>query len=255
MSAPESYQPVQPQRLHERVVQQVVQRIVSGAAAPGTSLPTEPELAQQFGVSRTVVREAVRVLVSKGLVAVKHGSGMRVEPPDRWDYLDPLVVYAEVRSGRDEGLLEELIETRRVLEVEVAALAAERRTAEDVAVMERTLAQMWASLHDPASYTRLDNVLHDAILASTRNRLLREALRPVAEALAPGRLIAASRPGVPEHSLESHRNIVAAIRQGDAPAAREAMRRHIVEFEHDIRGGLRTEATEARRRRSREDSK
>ena len=73
--------PVQARRLHEQVVQQVVHQIVAGVYPPRQVLPTEPELMQRYGVSRTVVREAVRVLAAKGMVAVKHGSGMWVAPP------------------------------------------------------------------------------------------------------------------------------------------------------------------------------
>src|SRR5687768_9250220 len=230
---------VQTPRLHEQVVQQLVQRIVSGEFSPGESLPTEPDIAHRFGVSRTVVREAVRVLVSKGLVAVRQGSGMWVQPADRWDHLDPLLIFEQVRGGGDDALLDELIETRRVLETEIAALAAQRRTAEDLRVLEAALDGMERSKEDAEEYTRQDIVFHDAILAAARNRLLREALRPVASALREGRFIAVRRAGVISRSLPSHRAIYAAIEAQDAEQAREAMRKHITQFEEDIRAGLR----------------
>ena len=231
---------VQTPRLHEQVVQRLVQAIVSGEFSPGESLPTEPDLAQRFGVSRTVVREAVRVLVSKGLVAVRQGSGMWVQPADGWDHLDPLLIFEQVRGGGDERLLDELIETRRVLETEIAALAAQRRTAEDLRVLEAALDGMEQAKEDAEDYTRQDLVFHDAILAAARNRLLREALRPVASALREGRFIAVRRAGVISRSLPSHRAIHAAIAEQDAERAREAMRKHITQFEEDIRAGLRT---------------
>ena len=230
---------VQTPRLHEQVVQQLVQRIVGGEFSPGESLPTEPDLAQRFGVSRTVVREAVRVLVSKGLVAVRQGSGMWVQPADRWDHLDPLLIFEQVRGGGDDALLDELIETRRVLETEIAALAAQRRTAADLRVLEAALDGMERAKEDAEGYTRQDIVFHDAILAAARNRLLREALRPVASALREGRFIAVRRAGVISRSLPSHRAIYAAIEEQNAEEAREAMRKHITQFEEDIRAGLR----------------
>ena len=226
-------------RLHEQVVQQLVQEIVSGEFAPGVALPTEPDLAHRFGVSRTVVREAVRVLVSKGLVAVRQGSGMWVQPADKWDHLDPLLIFEQVRGGGDEALLDELIETRRVLETEIAALAAQRRTEEDLGTLAGALEGMEAAKEDAAGYTRQDIVFHDAILAAARNRLLREALRPVANALSEGRFIAVRRAGVISRSLPSHRAIYAAIEGRDEEQAREAMRKHITQFEEDIRAGLR----------------
>lgn len=237
--AANGFQTVQAPRLHERVVHQLVQQIVGGAFGAGATLPTEPDLAQQFGVSRTVVREAVRMLVSKGLVAVRQGSGMWVQPPDRWDHLDPLVIFEQVKARGDEALLDELIETRRVLETEIAALAALRRTAEDVQALEVALERMEAAREDAASYTRHDLVFHEAVLAAARNRLLREALRPVAAAMQAGRFIAVRRAEVISRSLPSHHEIFQAILDGDAARAREAMRRHILMFEQDIRAGLR----------------
>lgn len=236
------YQPVRTERLHESVVRQLLRQIVSGAAAPGSVLPTEPELAQQFGVSRTVVREAVQALATRRLVAVRQGSGMRVESPEQWNHLDPLVLFELVRSGQDGGLLDELIETRRILEVETAAVAALRRTEQDITSLQGILEAMAGAMHDSAGYTDLDNAFHDRILASTRNRVLREALRPVSAVLGPGRLIAARRPGVAAQSLVSHRAIFEGIAAGDIAVAREAMRRHILEFEHDVRVGLRAGA-------------
>ena len=230
---------VQTPRLHEQVVQQLVQEIVNGEFAQGEALPTEPDLAHRFGVSRTVVREAVRVLVSKGLVAVRQGSGMWVQPTDRWDHLDPLLIFEQVRGGGDEALLDELIETRRVLETEIAALAAQRRTEEDLRTLAAALEGMEDAKEDAAGYTRQDIVFHDAILAAARNRLLREALRPVASTLSEGRFIAVRRAGVISRSLPSHRAIYAAIEARDAEQAREAMRKHITQFEEDIRAGLR----------------
>jgi GntR family transcriptional repressor for pyruvate dehydrogenase complex len=225
------------------VVQQIAQRIVSGALRPGETLPVEPELAQQFGVSRTVIREAVRVLVSKGLLAVRQGSGMRVQPPEEWDYLDPLVLFEQVRSGQAEDLLDELLEVRCILEVEVAALAAERRTPADLAALHASLADMAQSLSEPDRFTRLDIEFHGRILAAARNRLLREALRPVTETLEAGRFLTIRLQGGAERSMGGHEEIYAAIEAGDAQAAREAMRGHVQQFERDIHASLNSPAT------------
>jgi GntR family transcriptional repressor for pyruvate dehydrogenase complex len=230
--------PVQALRLHEQVVRTLVRQIVGGAHPPGTALPTEPELVNRFGVSRTVVREAVRLLAAKGLVAVRHGSGMWVAPPDRWDQLDPLIILEQVRTGGDGPLLDEMIEMRRLLEMEIAALAAARRTESDLEALQATLRGMGAAAGDPEAYTRLDVTFHDTVLAAARNRLLREALRSVAGLLRAGRRIAVYRPSVIERSRASHEAIYAAVAAADPAAAREAMRRHIAEFEQDIRAAI-----------------
>jgi DNA-binding FadR family transcriptional regulator len=233
-----TYEPVRGQRLHQHVVQQLVRRVTCGELQPGVPLPAEPDLARQFGVSRTVIREAVRVLAEKGLVAVRHGSGTRVAAPEHWDHLDPLVIFEQVRAGRDGSFLDEMIEMRRLLETEIAGLAAVRRTAHDLEALQHALAGMGAARHDPDAYAQLDTSFHDAILSAARNRLLREALRPIAETLGVARRLAVHRRKVLIRSLSSHEAIYGAVAAGDAGAAREAMQEHILLFEQDIRAGL-----------------
>ncbi len=236
-----SYRRVNTQPLYQSVVEQLVKRIVAGALKPDETLPVEAKLAEQFGVSRTVIREAVRVLVSKRLLTVRQGSGMRVAPPEHWDYLDPLVLFEQVRSGRGEALLEEVLEVRRILEVEVAALSALRRTGDDLGLLRAKLAGMKEAIKDPETFTELDIKFHDIILASARNRLLREALQPVAQTIRSGRFITMTIPGAVEKSLRGHEAICAAIERQDAQAAKIAMLDHVRQFEHDIRTGLQAE--------------
>jgi GntR family transcriptional repressor for pyruvate dehydrogenase complex len=221
-------------RLHEGVVQQVGAQIISGKLGSDDFLPSEAALAQQFGVSRTVIREAIRILAGKGLVAVKHGSGMQVQPSEQWNHLDPLILFELLRVGHDQTVLNDLLELRRIVEVEVAALAAMRRTPEDLRTLHHQIDGMRAVLDDPKAYTRLDMAFHEAILAAARNRLLAQALRPASQALYVSRLISSQRSGGPRDSERSHEEILAAIELGDSEQARSAMRRHIVQFEDDI---------------------
>jgi DNA-binding FadR family transcriptional regulator len=195
-------------------------------------------LAEQFGVSRTVIREAVRVLVSKGLIEVKQGSGMRVRSPEDWDYLDPLILFEQVASGRGEELLDELLETRRILEVEVAGMAAERRTEKELEVLKACLDSMARTLADPAEFTRFDVEFHDRMLHAARNRPLREALRPVNKVIKEGRAITNRFSADPGESQSGHEKIYEAIERGDPRNAREAMHRHVRQFERDIRAAL-----------------
>jgi DNA-binding FadR family transcriptional regulator len=225
-------------RLHEGVVRQIARQITDGSLEPGTVLPAEPELARRFGVSRTVVREAVRTLSSQGLIAVRHGSGMWVQPPDRWRYLDPLVLFEVIRSGREDELLDELLEVRRIIEGEGAALASERRTDEDLNSLRYVLDRLAETGEDLETYTRLDGEFHDQILVVARNRLLREALKPVVAVLDAGRAITIRQPGAAEGSVRGHEEIYASIERGDPKAAREAMHRHILQFELDMRAAL-----------------
>lgn len=229
---------MQARTLHEHLVTAITEQIVSGQIAPGAALPTEPELCASFDVSRTVVREAVRVLAAKGLIEVKHGSGMRVLQPEQWHLLDPQILFGRVRQDSNAALLAEMLEVRRIIETEVAGMAAERRDAADMARLQDLLAQLEAGMSDPDLYTRLDYEFHEAILAAARNRLLAETLRPLAKVIREARLITnrGARSLVP--SQLGHAEICEAILAGDAVAARDAMRRHIQQFERDIRKGV-----------------
>jgi len=232
------YRPVRRQRLHEAIVQQLVQQIVRGEIPPGALLPTETELAEQFGVSRITVREAIRVLVTKGLVTVKQGSGMRVQPAEHWDQLDPVVLFERVRQQRNEKLLDDLLEARRLIEGEVAALVAQRRTAQDIEVLRALVEAMRRALTDPETYTRLDVEFHDRLFVAAQNHILFEMVRPMRDLLRLGRLITNRRAGRMEESQRGHEAIVAAVIAGDSPAALTAMRAHIAQFERDIKAAL-----------------
>ncbi len=237
-TAPHAYRPLNTPRLHEGVVQQIVARIISGQIRPGETLPSESELAQQFNVSRTVIREAVRVLVSKGLISVRHGSGMQVQPPEEWQQLDPLILFEQLRLAHDGRVLADVLELRRVIEGEAAALAALRATPADMQMLRGFVEQMRAQLADPLAYTRLDVAFHEAILSVAHNRLLAQALRPAGQVLLVGRLISCQRPGGIDESQRGHRKIVAAIERRDQEMARAAMHHHILQFEGDIHATL-----------------
>ncbi|HEX2035032.1 MAG TPA: FadR/GntR family transcriptional regulator [Chloroflexota bacterium] len=225
--ADDEYPTLSTRRLHSLVVDHLARQIVGGELAPGTALPIEPELARRFGVSRHVVREAIRMLTAKGLVAAKHGSGVWVQPPERWNYLDPQVVFERARSGRDPTLLHELLVARRVLEGEVAAMAAAGRTEEDLAALRTTLEGMAAATGTIDAYVRLDMRFHEQVLAAAHNRLLREALRPITEVIKSRVLNMDQRPVSPKRSLPLHRAILEAIERSDPAGAREAMHRSL----------------------------
>lgn len=222
-------------RLPEQVADQLSEKILSGVLPVGDALPTEPELCEGYGVSRTVVREAVRLLASKGLVEVRHGSGMRVRPQQDWDLLDPQVLLGRMQNEKNVGLLTEILEVRRIIEVEVAGLAAQRRTADELAQMRMLIVGLDESLRDAEAFTALDYELHAAILHAARNRLLIDMLHPVTEVLRAARRITNRRVRSLSISQRGHTELVEAIAARDEEAARDAMRRHIVQFERDIR--------------------
>jgi DNA-binding FadR family transcriptional regulator len=216
--------------LSERVGAELIQLIIDGVYPPGTTLPTEPHLEQQFGVSRVTIRDAIKLLVSRRLIAVKHGSGMSVLPESRWHYLDSMVLFAHVTSPRGQRMLEEVLEVQRCAEEELAALAATRRTTEQLGRLMELVTQMGSVLDQHGAYTELDVAFHDVIGEAANNRLLRTMLDPVREVIRDGYVLTEELPGAPERSWKGHQKILRAIEKQDAKAARTAMHEHLEMF-------------------------
>jgi DNA-binding FadR family transcriptional regulator len=223
-----------PRRLHAHVVDVLVPMIVSGELAPGSLLPTEPEMSARFNVSRPVVREALRVLGAKGLIDVRHGSGTRVTTPDRWDPLDPLVLGALRGRGASAAVLHDLLEARTIVECEVAALAAQRADANDRAALDDALATMRASVGEPPRFVTGDSAFHLALLRAARNRVLERMTQPMHELLSYAQALTDAIPGVLTRALGEHERIAGAVARRDAAGAREAMRDHLAHTQRDI---------------------
>lgn len=221
-------------RLHADITEDVAAAIVTGGIPSGAFLPTEMNLAAQFGVSRTVIREAVKVLATKGLVEVRHGQGVRVLPHQSWNAFDPLILHLRERNGGLLQLLRELLQVRRIVEIEVAALASEMATEEELTELQRLIARMDVAAEDLDAYNRLDLQLHEYLATITHNSLLPALLRPVSELLALGRDVTLKTRGTSTFAQTGHREIVEAVARRDPDAARAAMERHLRLFEDDI---------------------
>jgi GntR family transcriptional repressor for pyruvate dehydrogenase complex len=229
-------------RLHQTLLRVFVADIVTGALPAGARLPTENELAERFDVSRGVARECRRSLEERGLVAVKHGSGATVLPEARWDMLNPDVVSALLESDKGTGVLSDYLECRRLLEIEAAALAAERATAEHLVALSGALDRMTATAEEAPrrasaedQFHAADVAFHRAVIQATGNLALGRMTEPVHRALAMARRPLAR----PEHrvarSLPEHREILSAIAGRDPEAARAAMREHLLTVERYLR--------------------
>src|SRR5205823_2276207 len=117
-----------PARFASVIVQELAQQIIGGALAEGDVLPTEPALCEEFGFSRTVVREGLKLLEERGLVRVEQGRGTTVQPRSSWNLLDPVVLRIALAHDHDMSLLDDLMAVRVVLERELARAAAGRQT-------------------------------------------------------------------------------------------------------------------------------
>jgi GntR family transcriptional regulator, transcriptional repressor for pyruvate dehydrogenase complex len=205
-------------------------------------LPSEPELAERFGVSRIVVREAVRLLAAKGLVVVRHGSGVWVRPVEQWDSLDPVVLVHRLRAGQAEDLIDHLLEARRVVEIEVVRFAALRRTEDELGSLHDIVDTMKEAVDDDTR-SMLDVQFHDGLFRAAHNPVLQNMAHAALNVLRIARPILrldVVRRGV---SQRGHELILAAVARRDDAGARAAMLAHIEQAEADLRRSLRLLAT------------
>jgi DNA-binding FadR family transcriptional regulator len=221
--------------MHERVVDELGRRIVGGAWEPRHPLPVEDLLATEIGVSRGVVREAVKALVAKGMLQVRPRTGTRVLPPEHWNHLDRDVLRWK-QAGDATALLRDTSELRRIVEPEAARLAAGRAGPDDVRALYDALAAMEAAAAGPgrSGYVEADITFHRALLDAGGNRLLGSLGRAIGIALEHSFLVSTQTPGAVEASLPGHRAIVEAVAAGDPAAAAAAVLAVIEAAEEEI---------------------
>ena len=212
--------------LHDRVVHAIGRKILAGDLPPGALLPAEPEL----GASRTVLREAIKVLAAKGLVESRLKVGTRVRPRDAWHLLDPDVLAWQQRGSSSAALLRTLTEVRHIIEPAAAELAASRADAGDLAALGQALDEMEQTARvrnngDFEPFVRADMRFHLAIVHACRNELLEQMIRVVYSALLVSFRATSRLPGRARASLPKHRAIFDAIRERDPRRAAAAMRR------------------------------
>lgn len=210
-------------RLSAQLAQDIGRQILSGIYQPGTLLPNEAEWCQIYGASRTAVREAIKGLNAKGLLASRPKVGSRVEPRERWNMLDRDVLAWTFAVADRKTLLVAIQEVRHVLEPEVAALAARKRLPAQIAELKAALAGM-AAAASPAETVEPDVRFHLALLAATNNDLLAPFGTLIASALGNLFDFTSNHSYQPERILRLHRNIYECVAKGQPEAARRAMR-------------------------------
>jgi GntR family transcriptional repressor for pyruvate dehydrogenase complex len=207
--------------------------IAVGELAPGDMLPRELDLAARYQVSRGVVRECIRGLEERGVIAVKHGRGATVTSPERWDVLDPDVLRALLDAPAGEQLVSDAVECQRLLEVEAAGLAAERAQHEDLDALTHALERMSAAAGHAATapaaadrYHEADLHFHRTVVKAAGNRALARMSAPLHRALATAARERGATAGT-DRRVAEHRKIVSAIAARDPAAARDAMAAHL----------------------------
>lgn len=199
---------------------QILGYVESAQLRPGDRLPAERDLAESLGVSRATLAQALVALEVLGVIDVQHGTGaVLIYRPSTE------AVLKELRAHQNR--LPDIVEARSTLEVKLAALAADRRTDEDMAGIDAALEVMDQEISVGSRGAAGDALFHQGVTAAAHSPVLAQLMAAIAEMVLETRLESLGQPGRPEQSLASHRNIAEAIRSKDGPRAAEAMAAHI----------------------------
>lgn len=215
-----------PDRLSDKVADAMLGTILTRGLRPGSSLPSERELGEQYGVSRTVVREAVRALSAKGVVVSRAGRGLMVAAVGAEEVSASLQLYLH---GREEMPYTQVHEVRSVLEIQIAGLAAERGTDEEIAELEQLCEEMKRAGSDIEFQARTDVEFHRTLARMTHNELYLILLDSIGAILLEIRRATFVKREEMEQAYSPHRQIADRVKAHDAAGAREAMRKHLNE--------------------------
>lgn len=222
-----STKPLLKPRVHRHVVKTLAQRILGNEFRAGDVLPPEPDLCAAFSVSRSAVREAVKVLASKGLVTTRPRTGTAIRPKEDWNLLDPDLLAWSMELKPDAELVLSLIEARQVIEPAAARFAALRASADDIAALDAAFARM--SRHkaeqDFSGFNQADIDFHTALLRASGNAVFQQLSNTIGAALAYSFRLTIARAREPGASLALHGEVIDKIRSHDSEGAAAVMAR------------------------------
>lgn len=221
--------PIERRNTYELVAESLLALISERHLKPGDTLPTERELMQHYGVGRSSVREALRMLESKGLISAGGSGAFAVA-----DFRNPLNDSLSLLLAVEEGSLRELFEVRRILEGEAVALATERGNESYFERMRAATELMREGLADREEYIEADVAFHLTIAEATQNRLILHLMHAIRDQLERALGSIYKIPGSPERSIEDHGLIIAAMSEGRPDEARERMREHLGRVEEAV---------------------
>ena len=219
---------------HGHTVDRIGEAIVAGRYAIGGTLPAEPLLCDAFGVSRTVVREAVKSLAAKGLLVAGPKVGTRVLPADSWNWFDPDVVAWQTQAGLTREFLRDLQELRRVVEPAAVRMAAERATARDIVEIEAAYAGMRQAIEHGGDYVANDLRFHQGLLRAGGNRMMVQMSKAIGALLRTSFEVSTTLLDGPASSLPLHRAVLDAVIAHKPEAAERASLKLIDSARDDI---------------------
>lgn len=209
---------------HGQVVHEIGERIVRGDLSPNHVLPNETDLGVELGVSRTIVREAIKTLSAKGMIISRPKTGTIIRDRKYWNMLDPDLLGWISTVGNITELAHNLFEMRRIIEPAAAAIAADIGSPEAIAKIQAAYDDMEAAGEDVKAGVEPDVRFHQAILEATENVFLAPLGAMVKSALAASFQLSRSNPGAILNSLPQHKAVLTAIIDGDAEAANNQLR-------------------------------
>lgn len=224
------YKTVRASRLYEQIVQQIETSILKGTLKPGDQLPAERDLATQFGVSRTAVREAVKALREKGLVEAYSGRGTFITNGTSQAIRQSLDLL--VKIGPPDGSAH-LVEVREILEPEIAALAASRADDHDRDALREAVAVMDRARQDSNAFIEADLDFHRALAEAAANPIILSLIDSIVGLLREQRMRTFHAEGGPERGQYHHKRILNAVEQRDPDKARDYMRAHLQQVRQD----------------------
>jgi GntR family transcriptional repressor for pyruvate dehydrogenase complex len=227
------YAPIQSVKVFERVAEQIEKRVLDGELRVGDRLPTERDLAERFQVSRTAVREAMKILAQKGLVDMRPGRGTIVIDGAREAMQNSIGLLMKMNIG-EVGSSDNLVEVRTILETEIAALAAARATEKEIAAMREAIRMMDESLDDADAFITADNSFHEALAQATQNALILTLLNSIVNLLSEQRKQIFAVEGGPQRGQIHHRRILESVIKRDPASARAAMISHLLQVREDV---------------------
>jgi GntR family transcriptional regulator, transcriptional repressor for pyruvate dehydrogenase complex len=232
--------PVNRTTLTGDIYRKMVSHLLRGDWAPGEQIPPERELCQQLGVGRASLREALKALEIMGMIETRLGDGTYV--CERSEFLSRPLLWAITSSSEADA--QELVEARKLIEVELSGLAAERATSADLKQIGVHLDQMETSLHDVEQFLRSDIAFHVAVAQASHNNILMNALLLIRNLLQNWIGSTLRIAGVAERALEQHQRIFLAIAKNNPAAARFAMHTHLQEMANFLLASEKAEQTQ-----------
>ena len=210
--------------LHNQVADILAQRIVGGRFQPGDFMPNIDALRDEFNVSRTVLREAIKLLTAKGLVESRPRVGMSVRPRSDWSLMDSDVLIWRVEAGMDRTFLKDLIDARTIIEPGAAELAARNARKNEIRELRGLFDELSASVGDPEIFIDADIRFHGYILAITHNELVQHMSMILNVAIRVIAMCTITVPGSSKAAMPIHQEVVEAIANRDGAGAFRAMR-------------------------------